>query len=187
MILARLMQEAADQKRLATVVIFLVAVARELLQQVWWRWLEPSSIVLIGTLIVPAVISLLVYVVLAAFEEQQAILRAQQERLQQAERARLALDTVLQLSATVQHEVNNPLMVIAGQVELTLQKDPGNPRLRVIKESVQRIREVTMQLAQIKTVQLMVDSRQRTMVDLNASLVVPPALSSGEAMNPEAR
>lgn len=187
MILARLMQEAADQKRLATVVIFLVAVARELLQQVWWRWLEPSSIVLIGTLIVPAVISLLVYVVLAAFEEQQGILRTQQERLQQAERARLALDTVLQLSATVQHEVNNPLMVIAGQVELTLQKDPGNPRLRVIKESVQRIREVTMQLAQIKTVQLMVDSRQRTMVDLDASLAVPPALPSGEAMNPEAR
>lgn len=185
MILTRLVEEAADQKRLATVMIFLVAVARELLQQVWWRWLEPSSIVLIGTLVAPAVVSLLLYAVLSAFEHQQRIVRAQQEQLQQASLDRLALDTVLHLSATVQHEINNPLMIIAGHVDLSLQQDSENPRLKGIKEAVQRIREVTVQLAQIKAVRLMSDSRQRLMVDLDASVEDHPALPAGELRDSE--
>lgn len=171
-ILSRLVHEAADQKHLATVIIFLVMVARELVQQMWSGWfeLEPAVGALVGSLITPAILSLLVYVVLSAYEAQEQRVREQEERLQEAERARLALETVLQMSATVQHEINNPLMVIGGNVDLSLQQDPENPRLKKIKEAVQRIREVTRLLSQIKRVQVMVDARQRAMIDLEASV-----------------
>ena len=169
-ILTRLVKEAADQKYLATMMIFLAAVARELLQQTWGQWFDPFVEALIGTLIAPAIVSLLLYAVLGAFEKQQILVQEQEERLREAEQDRFALDTVLQMAATVQHEINNPLMVVKGNVDLTLAHDPDNARLKTIREAVERIRDVTTLLAQIKTIRLMVDSRQRKMIDLEASV-----------------
>lgn len=170
-IMTRLVEEAADQKHLTTVMIFLAAVARELVQQAWGVQLfDPLIEALIGTLITPAIVSLLVYAVLATFERQQVLVEAQRKQLEEAERAKLALDTVLQMSATVQHEINNPLMAIKGNVDLSLTQEPGNRRLLNIREAVERIREVTTLLAQIKTVRLIMDGRHGAMVDLEASV-----------------
>lgn len=177
-VMSRLVREAADQKHLTTVMIFLAAVARELVTQTWGqKWFDPLSEVLVGTLIAPAVVSLLVYAVLATFERQQAMLEEQKEKLVEAERAKLALDTILHMSATVQHEINNPLMAIKGNVEISLMQDESNERLHNIKEAVERIREVTTLLAQIKTVKLIMDGNRQTMLDLEAS--VKEQLTSG--------
>jgi signal transduction histidine kinase len=169
-ILTRLVKEAADQKHLTTMVIFLAAVAREILHQTWGLWTDPFVDALFGSLIMPAIVSLLVYAVLATFEKQQSLMREQDERLREAEQDRFALDTVLQMAATVQHEINNPLMIIKGNVDLVLNQDPANSRLKGIREAVERIRDVTTLLAQIKTVRIMVDSRERKMIDLEASV-----------------
>jgi signal transduction histidine kinase len=182
-VMSRLVREAADQKHLTTLVIFLAAVARELVQQTWGqKWFDPLSEALVGTLIAPAVVSLLVYAVLATFERQQALLEEQKEKLVEAERSKLALDTILHMSATVQHEINNPLMAIKGNVEISLMEDESNPRLHKIKDAVERIREVTTLLAQIKTVKLIVDGN-RPMVDLEAS--VKEKLTSGYLDTPQ--
>ena len=169
-ILTRLVKEATDQKHLTTMVIFLAAVAQEILQQTWGLWSDPFVDALIGSLIMPAIVSLLVYAVLATFEKQQSLMREQEERLREVEQDRFALDTVLQMAATVQHEINNPLMIIKGNVDLVLNQDPANSRLKGIREAVERIRDVTTMLAQIKTVRIMVDSRERKMIDLEASI-----------------
>lgn len=182
-VMSRLVREAADQKHLTTVMIFLAAVARELVQQTWGqKWFDPLSEALVGTLIAPAVVSLLVYAVLATFERQQALLEEQKEKLADAERAKLALDTILHMSATVQHEINNPLMAIKGNVDISLMEDESNQRLHKIKDAVERIREVTTLLAQIKTVKLIVDGN-RPMVDLEAS--VKEKLTSGYLNTPQ--
>ena len=95
----------------------------------------------------------------------------------EAERAKLALNTILHMSATVQHEINNPLMAIKGNVEMSLMEDDSNQRLHKIKDAVEPIREVTTLLAQIKTVKLIVEGDRQTMVDLEAS--VKDRLTSG--------
>ncbi len=182
-VMSRLVREAADQKHLTTVMIFLAAVARELVQQTWGqKWFDPLSEALVGTLIAPAVVSLLVYAVLATFERQQVLLEEQKDKLIDAERAKLALDTILHMSATVQHEINNPLMAIKGNVEMSLMEDESNLRLHKIKDAVERIREVTTLLAQIKTVKLIMDGN-RLMVDLEAS--VKEKLTSGYLKTPQ--
>jgi signal transduction histidine kinase len=169
--MTRLVEEAADQKHLATMMIFLAAVMHELVQQTWGQqWFDPLIEALINTLIAPAIVSLLVYAVLATFEKQQALMEEQRKKLEEAERAKLALDTVLLMSATVQHEINNPLMVIKGNIDLSLQQDPSNVRLRKVRDAVDRIREVTTLLAQIKTVRLLMDNNSRSMVDLETSV-----------------
>lgn len=170
-VMTRLVKEAADQKHLTTVMIFLAGVTRELVQQAWGvKLFDPLIEALIGTLIAPAIISLMVYAVLATFERQQALMDEQKQRLEDAERAKLALDTVLHMSATVQHEINNPLMVIRGNVDLSLTQDPANKRLHNIRDAVDRIRDVTTLLAQIKTVRLIMDGQRGAMVDLEASV-----------------
>ncbi len=170
-VMTRLVKEAADQKHLTTMMIFLAAVTRELVQQAWGvKLFDPLIEALIGTLIAPAIISLMVYAVLATFERQQALMDEQKQRLEDAERAKLALDTVLHMSATVQHEINNPLMVIRGNVDLSLTQDPANKRLHNIRDAVDRIRDVTTLLAQIKTVRLIMDGQRGAMVDLEASV-----------------
>ena len=132
-------------------------------------------------MIAPAIVSLLVYAVLATFERQQAILEEKKEKLVEAERAKLALNTILHMSATVQHEINNPLMAIKGNVEMSLMEDDSNQRLHKIKDAVERIREVTTLLAQIKTVKLIVEGDRQAMVDLEAS--VKDRLTSGYLEN----
>ena len=182
--MARLVRETVDQKHLTTVMIFLAAVARELVQQTWGqKWFDPLSEALVGTLIAPAIVSLLVYAVLATFERQQSILEEQKEKLVDAERAKLALNTILHMSATVQHEINNPLMAIKGNVEMSLMEDDSNQRLHKIKDAVEPIREVTTLLAQIKTVKLIVEGDRQTMVDLEAS--VKDRLTSGYLKTPQ--
>lgn len=134
-------------------------------------------------MIAPAIVSLLVYAVLATFERQQSILEEQKEKLVEAERAKLALNTILHMSATVQHEINNPLMAIKGNVEMSLMEDDSNQRLHKIKDAVERMREVTTLLAQIKTVKLIVEGDRQTMVDLEAS--VKDRLTSGYLKTPQ--
>ncbi|MEE2994441.1 MAG: histidine kinase dimerization/phospho-acceptor domain-containing protein [Gemmatimonadota bacterium] len=134
-------------------------------------------------MIAPAIVSLLVYAVLATFERQQAILEEKKEKLVEAERAKLALNTILHMSATVQHEINNPLMAIKGNVEMSLMEDDSNQRLHKIKDAVEPIREVTTLLAQIKTVKLIVEGDRQTMVDLEAS--VKDWLTSGYLKTPQ--
>lgn len=121
-------------------------------------------------MIAPAIVSLLVYAVLATFERQQAILEEKKEKLVEAERAKLALNTILHMSATVQHEINNPLTAIKGNVEMSLMEDDSNQRLHKIKDAVEPIREVTTLPAQIKTVKLIVEGDFQTMVDLEVSI-----------------
>jgi len=182
--MTRLVEEAADQKHLTTLMIFLAAVARELVEQAWGvQVFDPLVEALIGTLITPAIVSLLVYAVLATFERQHALVEEQRKKLEEAARSKLALDTILQMSATVQHEINNPLMVIKGNTDLGLSEEPGNKRLLNIRAAVDRIRDVTTLLAQIKTVRLIVDGQHgTTMVDLEA--VVKERLSSGYVAQP---
>lgn len=78
-------------------------------------------------------------------------LRETQERLLESER----LATLGQIAVSINHEVNNPLMIISGNAQLLLTQMKGagegvGQKLQVILQQVERIAEITRQLRTIR-------------------------------------
>jgi len=98
---------------------------------------------------------------------------AQLQREVEAQRVRLArLELIRQAAATLNHEVNNPLMVIQGRTELLslLVGEEAEPHTQAILEAVERIREVTWKLAHVVEPRPTQYVGDRMMLDLEGSL-----------------
>lgn len=85
------------------------------------------------------------------------------------EREKLA--AVIQTAVTVNHEVNNPLTAILGNVQLLLLKradldDELRAKLKTIEESAMKIKEVTHRLLQLTAVRTKQYSEGTQMLDL---------------------
>ena len=80
---------------------------------------------------------------------------------------------IVETAVTVNHEVNNPLTAILGNVQLLLLKrddldEELQTKLKVIEESAFRIREVTQKLMQLTEVQTTEYTEGTTMIDLSS-------------------
>ncbi|MGH8016471.1 MAG: histidine kinase dimerization/phospho-acceptor domain-containing protein [Candidatus Zixiibacteriota bacterium] len=85
------------------------------------------------------------------------------------EKARL--NAVTDTAVTVNHEVNNPLTAILGNVQLLLSRPQGLSedtvkKLRVVEESALKIRDVTQKLLKLTHVRSVEYSEGSTMLDL---------------------
>ena len=80
---------------------------------------------------------------------------------------------VIETAVTVNHEINNPLTAILGNVQLLLLKrgdldDELKSKLKVIEESASRIREVTQKLMQLTNARSTEYTDGTTMIDLSS-------------------
>jgi len=81
------------------------------------------------------------------------------------------LSAVTDTAVTVNHEVNNPLTAILGNVQLLLSRPQGLSddtvkKLRVVEESALKIRDVTQKLLKLTHVRSVEYSEGSTMLDL---------------------
>jgi signal transduction histidine kinase len=81
------------------------------------------------------------------------------------------LSAVTDTAVTVNHEVNNPLTAILGNVQLILSRPQGLSedtikKLRVVEESALKIRDVTQKLLKVTHVRSVEYSEGSTMLDL---------------------
>jgi FixJ family two-component response regulator len=93
-------------------------------------------------------------VIRQACKKQQLI--AKNRRLEDKAREAEKLETITTMASTLNHEINNPLMAILGNVELLLednaQGDQGTvAKLNMIEKSARRIRDITHQMANLMT------------------------------------
>jgi len=89
-----------------------------------------------------------------AYRRQQLLLKAR--RLETKAREAEKLETVTTMASTLNHEINNPLMAILGNVELLLQNpaaltDELRGKLEMIEISARRIQQITYQMANLMT------------------------------------
>lgn len=82
------------------------------------------------------------------------------------------LGAVTDTAVTVNHEVNNPLTAILGNVQLLLSKNEGLSdeavkKLRVVEECALKIRDVTQRLLKLTSVKSVEYSEGSTMLDLS--------------------
>jgi ActR/RegA family two-component response regulator len=100
--------------------------------------------------VVPRIIS-------QAFQKHQLILK--NRRLETKARDAEKLEMVTAVASTLNHEINNPLMAVLGNVELLLD-DPrmADPalleKLEMIEKSARRIQDITHQMANLMTTSL---------------------------------
>jgi PAS domain S-box-containing protein len=82
----------------------------------------------------------------------------ERERGEEAERKAVALRSVAMLAAAAGHEINNPLMIIQGHLELMLRDEPLSPqwreRLTTAVEAARRIHEIIRHMAHITRLEL---------------------------------
>ncbi len=79
-------------------------------------------------------------------------LKNSQKNLVQA----IRLATVGEISGGIAHEINNPLQIILGRIQISLMKDPNNKTLRMVETQAMRIATIVrglMTLARQKDVQ----------------------------------
>jgi len=81
------------------------------------------------------------------------------------------LSAVTDTAVTVNHEVNNPLTAILGNVQLLLSRQQGLPedtikKLRVVEESALKIRDVTQRLLKLTHARSIEYSEGSTMLDI---------------------
>lgn len=93
-------------------------------------------------------------VIKQAYQKQQLILK--NRRLETKAREAEKLEMITTTASTLNHEVNNPLMTILGNVELllsdpTVTDDNVVRKLQVIETSARRIKEITHQMAHLIT------------------------------------
>jgi DNA-binding NtrC family response regulator len=93
-------------------------------------------------------------VIKQAWQKQQLILK--NRRLESKAREAEKLEVITTLASTLNHEINNPLMAILGNVELLLDGEHnGDPsmikKLEMIEESALRIQEITHRMANLIT------------------------------------
>jgi CheY-like chemotaxis protein len=92
-----------------------------------------------------------------AYHKQQLILK--NRRLETKAHDTEKLEMVTAVASTLNHEINNPLMAVLGNVELLLE-DPalGDPavqdKLKMIEKSARRIQDITHQVANLMTTSL---------------------------------
>ena len=83
--------------------------------------------------------------------------------------------TVLETAATINHEINNPLMAVMGNVELLLRKKEGEldpdarDKLQKIHDAANRIRQVTQSLMRISSARSTPYPGGSSMIDIDAS------------------
>jgi len=82
------------------------------------------------------------------------------------------LSAIVDTAVTVNHEINNPLTAILGNVQLLLLKhedldDELKAKLKVIEESAGRIRDVTQKLMQVTTPRTVEYTSGTNMLDLS--------------------
>ena len=82
----------------------------------------------------------------------------ERERAEEAERKAVALRSVAMLASAAGHEINNPLMIIHGHLELTLREEPLTPKVRerltAAVEAAQRIQDIIRHMAHITRLEL---------------------------------
>ncbi len=84
------------------------------------------------------------------------------------------LDALRETTATINHEINNPLTVVLGNCQLLLMKSDGLPedvvkRLRLIEQSSLRIRDVVSQLMKLNEARSTTYVEGSQMIDLQGS------------------
>lgn len=84
------------------------------------------------------------------------------------------LDAVRETTATLNHEINNPLTVVLGNVQLLLMRTEGLPadvikRLRLIEESSLRIRDAVSKLMELNEARTTTYVDETKMIDLQES------------------
>lgn len=77
-------------------------------------------------------------------------------RLEKKARESEKLEMITIMASTLNHEINNPLMAIFGNLELLRESLPGSDneiavKLEMIEKSTQRIQEITQQMANLMT------------------------------------
>ncbi|MCP4567427.1 MAG: response regulator [FCB group bacterium] len=93
-------------------------------------------------------------VIKQACQKQKLILK--NRRLENRAREMERLETITALVSTLNHEINNPLMAIHGNVELLLENTAGpesaeREKLEMIEKSARRIMDITHQMAHLMT------------------------------------
>jgi len=82
----------------------------------------------------------------------------ERERAEEAERKAVALRSVAMLAAAAGHEINNPLMIIQGHLELMLKEETLSPtsreRLTTAVDAARRIHEIIRHMAHITRLEL---------------------------------
>jgi signal transduction histidine kinase len=110
-------------------------------------------------------------------------LAASERDLLRAER----LAAIGEMTVTLHHEINNPLMSAFADVELLL-ADPAMPEprrregLREIQTALRRIRDIVRQIGELREVRTKRYASGVAMVDLDAPAEAAPALSLGRAV-----
>jgi signal transduction histidine kinase len=84
------------------------------------------------------------------------------------------LEALKETTATINHEINNPLTVVLGNCQLLLMKSEGLPddvvkRLKLIEQSSLRIRDVVSQLMQLNEARSTTYVEGTQMIDLQES------------------
>lgn len=98
--------------------------------------------------------SIIPRIVSQAYQKHQLILK--NRRLETKAHEAEKLEMVTTVASTLNHEINNPLMAILGNVELLLDDPRLNDggileKLKMIEQSARRIQEITQQMAGLMT------------------------------------
>lgn len=115
-----------------------------------------------------------------------AIRRKQVEQaLLESQRERARVETIMQTSVALSHEINNALQIIIGQTEVLLQKIPNTSKdmrrdISIIQDGSFRIAEVLKELAQVTRPVTTTYVGKAQMLDLKRSAGEPQPNSGGK-------
>jgi signal transduction histidine kinase len=85
----------------------------------------------------------------ATFREGMVIDITDRRRQEQLAQEAVALREVAALAAAAAHEINNPLAVVQGQIELVSDTIPNRWRVEQIRDAVRRIAEIIARMTRI--------------------------------------
>jgi DNA-binding response OmpR family regulator len=97
------------------------------------------------------------------------------------------LAAIGEMTVTLHHEINNPLMAAFADVELMLQQPDAPPEgrqetLRAVLASLRRIRDILRRVGELREVRTKSYAQGLTMVDLGGAAAVPAAPFRGGAV-----
>jgi PAS domain-containing protein len=109
--------------------------------------------------------------------------------VEEAERGEQTLRSVARLASAAAHEINNPLAIIMGNIEIIAQQvnPAASDRIRPTLDAIERIRVIVQRMTSITNLEFSRQSpRLPEMLDLRRSSTAPPADPSGRPGEPGA-
>jgi DNA-binding response OmpR family regulator len=104
-------------------------------------------------------------------EELVATVRAQLRirQIEAVERRAAQLRAVVALANATAHEINNPLMIVTGHLELLGREHPDSPRIPATIEAARRIFDIVTRMMRIMRVEMVDDDQWSEMLDFGRS------------------